>query len=80
MAKEILRIEKIDEGVRVTCEDTREMAAAVGAFLYKAIMDRNTDHVMAFLQIFMMLSNLLSSEAKKGFLNCIKEALEIPQK
>lgn len=80
MAKELLRIEDLDGKVKVICEDRQRMAAAVGVFLYKSIMDGERESILALADIICALGGFLGEREKQGLLELIKEALDFPQK
>lgn len=80
MSKELLKIEEIDGKVKVACEDRMEMAAAVGVFLYKSIMNGEKEPVLALADILCALGSLLNERDKQVLLELIEEAMEMQKK
>lgn len=76
MSKELLKIEEIDGKVKVACEDRVEMAAAVGVFLYKSIMNGEKEPLLALADILCALGSLLNKRDKRRLLELIVEAVE----
>lgn len=80
MTKELLKIEDIDGDIKITCEDRQTMAAVVGVFLYKSIMYRKKEPMLALAEIFRALGGFLDEENKQEILELLMAAMDMQKK